>query len=100
MDATVWIALIIAVAVIIVLYMFRRDLRKFFLKAGSDGVEAGIETRESQTANSGASHSVNISGNKQIGTDQKISIQQSDVNISDNVQAGHKQKIEVKDDKK
>ena len=46
MDSTVWIALIIAAAVIVILFMFRPALKKFFLRADQGGIEAGIETRE------------------------------------------------------
>lgn len=102
MDNSVWIVLIVAVAVIVVLYMFRGALSKFFLKANRNGVEAGLETREMPSSgmpDTNSPHKVNISGNKQIGAEQKINVAQSDVNVSDNLQAGRKQSIDVKADK-
>lgn len=105
MDTWVWIVLIVAVAVIVVLFMFRDKLGKFFLKAGHDGIETGLETRE---PGPGAPpdepgrkpYGVNISGNKQVGAGNQISVAQSDVNVSDNTQAGRDQTIEVKPSKK
>lgn len=101
MDNTVWIVLIVAGAVLLVLFMFRGVLSKFFLKANREGVEAGIETRESHPVaptSEADSHpyAVNISRNKQLGMDNKIDVAQSNVNISDNTQAGRGQAIEVK----
>jgi hypothetical protein len=102
MDTAVWIVLIIAVTVIVVLFMFRPALKKFFLKANQDGIEAGIETRdagnEQATPPSAADqkYSVNISHNKQVGASQNISVGRPNVNVSNNTQAGHDQSIEVK----
>jgi len=105
MDNTTWIVLIVALTVILVLIIFRRTLSKFFLKANRDGVEAGLETREPtstpfQPGETNPAHSVNISNNKQIGANNKISVARSDVNVSDNTQAGQKQSIDVKSDNK
>lgn len=106
MDNAVWIALIVAAAVIVVLFMFRRDIRKFFVKASRDGVEAGLETRDPGQSTPpggvapGRTAGVNVKGNKQIGAGNKISVGQSNVNIEDNAQVGHDQSIEVKPKKK
>ena len=103
MDSTIWIALIIAVAVVVVLFMFRRDIRKFFVKASRDGVEAGLETRDPNQNTpevADRSYGVNIKGNTQAGSGNKISVAQSDVNVEDNAQVGRDQSIEVKPRKK
>lgn len=102
MDSTVWIALIIAAAVIVILFMFRPALKKFFLRADQGGIEAGIETREvpaaqpSTDATPNQAHAIEISHNKLMGAKQKISVGRSDVKVSDNTQIGHNQAIEVK----
>lgn len=105
MDNLIWIVLIVAVTVILVLILFRRTLSKFFLKANRDGVEAGLEIRDAvpdplSPNETAPSPSINISGNRQIGSGNKISVARPDVNVSDNTQAGQKQTIEVKSDKK
>ena len=106
MDSTIWIALIVAAAVIIVLFMFRHDIRKFFVKASRDGVEAGLETHDpGQSAPPGGAapghpYGVNIKNNKQIGAGNKIGVGQSNVNVEDNMQLGRDQSIEVKPKKK
>jgi hypothetical protein len=103
MDSTIWIALIVAAAVIIVLFMFRRDIRKFFVKASRDGVEAGLETRDPAPSPPpaaggapGRAPGVNIKGNTQAGAGNRIGVAQSDVNVEDNKQLGRDQSIEVK----
>lgn len=105
MDNAIWIVLIVAVAVIVVLFMFRRDIRKFFLKASRDGVEAGLETRDPGQVfppggvPTGRAPGVTIKGNKQIGTKNEISVSRSSVNVEDNTQLGRDQSIEVKPNK-
>lgn len=102
MDTTIWIALIVAVAVIVVLFMFRRNIRKFFVKASRNGIEAGLETRDPSQSPPPAEiapvhpYGVNIKGNTQAGSGNKISVGQSNVNVEDNTQVGRDQSIEVK----
>ena len=106
MDNTTWIVLIVAVAIIVVLFMFRRDIRKFFVKASRDGVEAGLETRDPGQSPPpvatppGHPRSVNIKGNTQAGSGNKISVAQPNVNVEDNKQLGRDQSIEVKPNRK
>ena len=106
MNSTVWIVLIVAAAVIVILYMFRGTLSRFFLKANKEGLEAELETREptdatSASAGKGVSgHSINISGNRQIGRDNEIAVERPGVNIIDNLQVGDEQTIQVEADRK
>ena len=96
MSETVWIVLIIAIAVIVVLFMFRGALARFFLKASQDGFEAELETREQGPTGSQAGQSsagTNISGNWQVGRQNKIDVGQPDTNVSDNLQLGREQDI-------
>ncbi len=103
MSDTVLIVLIVAIVVVVVLFMFRDTLSRFFIKANRDGIEAELEARErpdstqpTVTSQPTKPHSVNISGNRQVGKGHKISVQQSDVNVSDVDQIGSDHKIEVK----
>jgi hypothetical protein len=103
MSDNVLIVLIITVAIIIVLFIFRDRLRKFSIKGGKDSVEANLETyKEKQTPttkeiNGKTEHAygVNISGNKQIGKEHEIVVTKSNVNVSDNLQLGENDQIEV-----
>ncbi len=97
MNDTVWIALIIALAVIVVLWMFRPVLSRFFLKVGKEGVEADLETRErsSQQPTTFRRFLTNVSRNWQIGRGNKVRIEQSGTNFEGNVQAGEEQEYEV-----
>jgi hypothetical protein len=103
MSDTVLTVLIVAVAVVVILFMFRRQLSAFIFRANKEGVEAHLETRDTtaqdQTSGSaGRTHSVNISDNRQIGRDQEISVGRADTNVSDNLQLGEEQKIRVDPD--
>jgi hypothetical protein len=102
-SETVWIVLIIAVAVIVVLYMFRGALASFFLKATQEGFEAGLETREQPPSDDQAEHSpadVNVSDTWQIGRKNKIAVGRSDTNVSKSRQIGEEQEITVEPDTK
>jgi hypothetical protein len=97
MNDTVLTVLIVAVAVIVVLFMFRRQLSRFFLRADKKGLEARLETH-----NPGAiakrSDSITIKGNQQVGADNAIAIERSNVNMADNLQLGERQRITVRPD--
>lgn len=110
MSDIVIIALIIAAVIVIALIIFRKQLSRFFFKAGPAGVEAEMETREpgsmaspsaSQEPSSAAGEraSVTISDNKQIGKQQKIDVGRPDVAVTDNLQLGEGQQITVRPDK-
>jgi hypothetical protein len=103
MSDTVLIVLIIAVVVIIVLVIFRKQVSRFFIKASKEGLEADLTTREpspSSTATPGSPASVTISGNKQIGKEQKIDVGRPDVAVQENLQLGQEQEIKVRPDPK
>ena len=106
MSDSVWIVLIIAVVVLVALFIFRRQLSSFFLKASKEGLEAKLETREpaartssaEPTGETGGRASVNISGSRQVGRRNKMRVGRPDVNISDVDQFGTDQEIEVEPD--
>jgi hypothetical protein len=107
MSDTVLIVLIIALAVIIVLFAFRGALSRFFLKASREGFEAELQTRDPaggqqselpKEAAEPPSPGVNISGNVQRGSGHRIAVNRPDVNVSDNEQSGRDQSIEVGSD--
>lgn len=103
MDSTILIVLIIAVAVVVVLCIFRDKLRTFSLTANKEGIKADLETQPTNippTNPVGSSQppkppGVTIRGNTQIGTDNKIHVGQNSIDVSDNLQYGQKQTIEV-----
>lgn len=101
MSDTVLIVLIITIAVIVVLWIFRKQVSRFFIKAGKEGLEADLTTREPSSgapANSGGRPGVVISGNKQLGKKNTIDVAQPDVAIEDNLQVGEEQQINVRPD--
>jgi len=104
MSDTVLITLILAVTIVVVLVIFRRQLSRFLFKANRDGVEAEMETHEpakdeAQTKpNANASAGVTISNNRQVGRGNKIDVGQSDVAVTDNLQLGEGQEINVRPD--
>ena len=99
MNDTVWIALIVALAVIVVLWMFRPMLSRFFLKVGKEGVEADLETRERQSQQPGGFRRflTNVSRNWQIGRGNKMTITGSGTNFEGNAQVGKEQELNVTD---
>lgn len=98
MSDTVLTVLIVAIAVIGVLYMFRRQLSTFLFKASKDGLEAELMTRDPGETKTEDSHRVQISRNKLVGNDNQIEVGREDVGVEDNLLLGQKQKIEVKPD--
>jgi hypothetical protein len=101
MNDTVWIVLIVALAVVVVLFIFRSSLSSFFLKANKEGLEAKLQTHEpadNQANPAPSSSGVTISGNRQLGDRNKIVVERDQVNVRDNVQTGRRQEIEVKPD--
>ena len=96
MSDNVLIVLIIAVTVIAVLFLFRRQLSAFLFKAGKDGLEAELKVHDPSESNKeGDSHKVQISRNKLIGKENEIKVAQNNVGVDDNLLLGEKQKIEV-----
>jgi hypothetical protein len=92
MSDSVLMVLIVAVAVVVGLFMFRRQLSRFFLKANRKGLAARLETRDPGTMVRELD-SVTISGNQQIGTKNTIETERSNVNVTDNLQLGERQTI-------
>ena len=102
MSDTVLVVLIITVAVVIVLYVFRNQLSRFFIKANQEGIEAELQTRDSSSAGGGAGGStgksagVNISRNVQAGKGNVIEVGRSNANVSENKQLGEENVIRAR----
>ena len=96
MDPKVQIVLIIALAVVVVLIVFRRRLSKFIFKADSKGINAELNAMPPAAIGQGKQEGIIISENKQIGRDNKIRVSKTDaVQITDNKQKGDGQEIDV-----
>jgi hypothetical protein len=104
MSDTVLITLIVAISIVIVLLLFRKQLSRFLFKASREGVEAQLETRDS-TATPGSaqpiekpakSASINIVGNRQLGKGNTVDVERSNVNVTGNTQEGQDNVILVK----
>ncbi len=101
MSDTVLIALIVAVAVGVVLYIFRGQLSKFVLKIG--GLETELTTHSpqdtsapSQAVSSAAPRpSVIVRGNIQEGADHVIDVRRDNVEVIENLQEGDRQEISI-----
>jgi hypothetical protein len=97
MTETTWIVLIIAATVLIVLFIFRRQLKDFILKVNSGGLDAHLSTHSPQpdqgSSTPAAPRGVKISGNKMFGWLQRIFVRHDQAEVSDNVMAGGKQDI-------
>lgn len=83
------IVLIIALAVVIVLVVFRKRLSRFSFRA--KGIITKLETHDSA--------SVKISGTKQKGKRHAINVGRDNVDISDYEQDGEDHKLIVKNNK-
>ena len=97
MSDTVLITLIVAATVIILLFMFRRQLSRFGIKANKEGIEAELETRD-PSAMPDRQDGVIISGAKQFGKEQVIDVGRENVTVEDTRQVGTGQKIIVRPD--
>ncbi len=101
MSNTAQIALIVTVAVVIVLYIFRRQLAEFMLKFNKDGLETKLTThapdapKPAPAAPAPASRPVVIKGNVQEGADHVIDVRRGDVEVIENLQDGDRQEIVV-----
>ena len=96
MSERVWIFLIVATAVVVVVFLLRKQLKTLLFKGG--GIEAGLDTHGSLASTDATPNrqaSVNISGNKLIGKRQGIEVTRTDVNVSDNKLKGEDQEIIV-----
>lgn len=101
MSNSAQIAMIVAVAVVIVLYLFRRQLSKFMLKFTKDGLETELTThtpdapKPALASPPAASRPVVIKGNIQEGADHVIDVRRGDVEVIENLQEGDRQEISV-----
>ena len=102
MSDTVLVVLIIAITVVVVLYLFRRQLSDFLIKANKDGLEAHLKTRgtEEIETSTGERPGVQISGSRLIGKKNEIEVRRDDVRVDDSLLLGQEQKISVKPDRK
>lgn len=99
MSDTVLVVLIIAVAIVIVLLVFREQLSRFIFKANKEGIEAQLDTRQEQDAAKPRRQAgVTISKNKQFGKGNVIDVGRNDVDVEDNTQLGEDQKIMARPD--
>jgi hypothetical protein len=100
MSQPVQITLIAAVTVVIVLYIFRRQLKDFIFKFNREGVDAHLSThepepgREAVPASTGKA-STRVSGNRLVGRDQRIDVRKSNTDVSENLMMGRDQVIAV-----
>lgn len=107
MSDQVLTVLIVTVAVLVVLYLFRRQLRRFVFKVNEGGIHAELETHDPTRASDGPRQpampskggSVNIIRNRQIGKGNVIEVGRDNVNVDDNTQLGQDQKIVARPDK-
>ena len=97
MSDTVLIALIIAAAVVVVLFLFRKQLHRFSLKASGKGLETKLEAR-TPTASPERQAGITIRGSRQVGEGNIIDVGRSGVNVEDNTQLGTEQKIVIRPD--
>lgn len=98
MSDSVQIALIVAVCVLVVLIVFRNQIKNFFFRAGPGGVETKFTTKDRKGLTDPKT-GVTITGNRQVGKKNQIGVERGGVNVSDNLQKGEEQKINVKSDK-
>lgn len=103
MSDLVVVSIVIAIAVIVALFLFRTRLGRFAIKAGPGGVEADLTTQiaseERQASHSEKSTpstgSVVISGNIQRGVGNAIDVSRGNVDLRRNIQEGNNQSIKV-----
>jgi hypothetical protein len=99
MNDTVLIVAIVAAAVVIVLYVFRRQLSEFVFKATRSGVEAQLKTHApdagASTGEPAPTRSTVVSGNRLVGRRNTIDVEGRDAEVSDNTLAGSDQGIDV-----
>lgn len=97
MSDSVLIVLIVALAVIVVLYMFRRQLGNFAFRANRQGLEAQLSTRQPDAPEEAAapapSPGVVISGSVQRGRGHKIQVSRDNVQVRDTLQQGQGHEI-------
>lgn len=103
MNETFWITLTLAVAILIALFLVRKRVVSIGVKAS--GMEAEMKMAEPVVKTEDKLPSVNtpraqepgveIVGNRQIGSQNTISVERSGTVVRDNVQDGTRQIIKV-----
>jgi len=102
MSEKFWIIVVVAVAVLLVVFMLRRQLKSLALKGM--GMEAKVQTHATNSggtskASAGRRHSVNISNLKLTGSGNELDISRGDVNVERTKLTGIGQKVKVQADK-
>ena len=100
MSDQVQIVLIIAVALLIVLFIFRRQLSDFRFKGGKEGLDMQLTTHKPPTELEKKSTGVNVRGNKLWGRRNKIDVQTGKSSVEENEMIGADQQINVKPEPK
>ena len=110
MSDNVWIVLIVAAAVVVVLYMFRDSLDVFKFKASKTGLNAELKRQKTKTKENGSvkqqaagglgsTSGVAVDENLLVGADQEIDVKKRSlldrISISRNRMFGRGQKISV-----
>jgi preprotein translocase subunit SecF len=99
MTERVWIFLIVAIAIIVVVFLLRRKLSRLLFKGG--GIEAEVATHNPLVpadAQPSRQASVTISANKLTGKRQRIEVDRNDTNVSGNKLKGEDQEILARPD--
>jgi hypothetical protein len=105
MSDTVIITLIVAVAVLVVLYIFRNQLKDFIFNVNKEnGLHTELHTHDPQPTpqnHQGAASSsqpaprLSVSGNTMRGRDQEIAVRHTDAAVDNNKLIGRNQDITV-----
>ncbi len=100
-NGTVLIVLLIIVGVIVIVFLLRDRITKLGARASLDKREGefnieAADPKQSPKEMPADKHSVNISGNRQLGKSNVIEVERSDVNVQNNLQLGKAQQITTK----
>ncbi len=97
MTQTIWIALIIAISTIVILYIFRRQLKDFALRLNRNELSAELHTHDpasvgtptpQSTSTPSTSSGVKITGSKMFGRRHRINVARDNAEISDSLMVG------------
>lgn len=101
MSETVWIVLIVTIAVVVLaaLLLFKDRLREFGfkVKTGKHGAEVRMKGDAPKETPAVPPGSVRIRGNRQIGRGNRIEVARDGVEVADNTQLGADQEIAARD---
>jgi len=87
----------VALAIVVILFLVRERLSRFAFKANRDGLETEIETNlpRGDAGTAARARSIRVSNNRQEGTGHRIEVARGSVEVEGNIQAGSDQKISV-----